>query len=81
MSRLGSLALLGMLFSTPVLADPPPPDAGTPTSTSTTTLSQEDQEVVDNLDLLENLDAAKELDTMLALAQAEDSDSENDAGK
>jgi hypothetical protein len=69
------LLLLG-LFATPALAADPPPDAGG--AQAGQSLSAEDQEIVDNLDLLQNLEAAKELDTMLQLAQAEQTDGGKD---
>lgn len=43
-------------------------DGGTPLDAGKVTLSAEDQEVVDNLELLQNLDSAADLDLLQELS-------------
>jgi hypothetical protein len=67
------LALLGVTLcgGLPALAaeplSPPPPPASTRGPPEPPALSEEDREVVDNLTLLESLEAADALDVVLAL--------------
>ena len=79
------LWVCGALFALPALAQDdsqPPPPAAQPVPDGGTSLSAEDQEVVQNLDLLENMEASQELDTLLAMgeAQQDDQDSGSDSG-
>jgi hypothetical protein len=60
----------------PPKSPPPPPPPATERARpkpDTSQLSAEDREVVDNLELLESMDAAQDLDLLMELSQDDDS--------
>jgi hypothetical protein len=75
------LAAATLCAGTAQAADSPAPRKAEQAHSGTSPLSPEDKEVVDNLELLESMGEAQDLDLLMELAKDDDKDGDKPGGK